>query len=150
MHILFSLAVAATIAGAGGFSARQETPAKAPRKGDSIVVRGCLTGTALEATDLGSVDATGGLSSGVTFRLTGDKDLLKQLRDEHDGKVVEVGGQLKSDLPKESVATRKVGKMRIVIGTPATNPVSQEAETKRSFPVLEVKSYGGGTVSCGR
>jgi hypothetical protein len=86
----------------------------------------------------------------MTFRLTGDKALLKQLRDEHDGKVVEVEGVLKSELPKESVATRKVGRMRITIGTPSANPASQEAETRRSLPVLEVTAFDGSTTSCGR
>jgi hypothetical protein len=154
MHTLLNASVILLMtAGAGAVShgPEQEPPAaKTPRKGDTIVVKGCLTGQALEATDLGSVDVTGALSSGVTFRLTGDRNLLKQLRDEHDGKVVEVEGLLKSDLPKESAATRKVGKMRIVIGTPAASPISQEAETKRSLPVLEVKSFDGSTVTCGR
>ena len=135
-----------------GVSALQkENPtSRGPRKGDTVVVRGCLTGQALEATDLSWADATGLLSSGTTFRLTGDKSRLKQLRDEHDGKVVEVEGVLKSELPKESAATRTVGKVRITIGTPSTPATSREDEARRSLPVLEVKSYEGGTVTCGR
>lgn len=132
-------------------AAQKEKPvSREPKKGEAIVVKGCLTGQALEATELGSVDATGALSSGVTFRLTGDKNLLKQMRDEHDGKVVEVNGILKSDLPRESVVSRKVGRMRITLGTPSVNPAAQEAETRRSLPVLEVKSFDGSTVTCGR
>ena len=129
---------------------KEKDSSKPPKKGDTIMVRGCLTGQALEATELGSTDVAGALSSGVTFRLTGDRTLLKQMRDEHDGKVVDVQGILKSDLPSQSVASRKVGKMRITIGTPAANPASQEAETRRSLPVLEVKSFDGSTTSCGR
>jgi len=130
-------------------AAQVEKPAKLPKKGDSIAVRGCLTGTALEATDLANQDITGLLASGVTFRLTGDKNLLKRLRDEHDGKIVDVEGLLKSELPKETVQTRKVGKMKITIGTPSA-PTSATAETKRSLPVLEVTSYDGGSTSCSR
>ena len=129
---------------------KQEDRARPPRKGEAIVVKGCLTGQALDATEIGPGDATAALSSGVTFRLTGDKVTLKALRDEHDGKVVEVSGVLKSDLPRDSAASGKLGRMRITVGTPPANPMSQEAQAKRSVPVLEVKSYEGGSVTCGR
>ena len=128
----------------------KEKPSSPPKKGEAVVVRGCLTGSALEATNLGSSDVIPELSSGITFRLTGDRTLLKQMRDKHDGRIVEVEGILKSDLPQENVHTRKVGKMRITIGSPAANPGSPQAETRRSLPVLEVKSFDGSTTSCGR
>ena len=147
---LLVCALVLTVGASAAAAQKEKDASRPPKKGDAIMVRGCLTGQALEASELGSTDITGALSSGVTFRLTGDKTLLKQMRDEHDGKVVEVQGVLKSNLPAQSVATRNVGKMRITIGTPATNPASQEAETKRSLPVLEVKSVNGSTTSCGR
>ena len=125
-------------------------PTSSGKKGDKITVRGCLTGTALEATDLGTTDATSVLATGVTFRLTGDKKLLKQLRDEHDGKLVDVEGVLKSDLPNQGIAGRKVGKMRVTIGAPAASPASPEAEARRAVPILEVKSYESAGTRCGR
>ena len=140
----------AVLAGSAATAQNGSPSSRAPKKGDAVVVKGCLSGQALEATELGSKDATGALSNGVTFRLTGDKTLLRQLRDEHDGKIVDVEGVLKSDLPKESVASRKVGRMRITIGTPAQSPNSQEAATRRALPVLEVTSYNGSTTTCGR
>jgi hypothetical protein len=138
------------LAHAAPASQKEERPSRPPKKGDAIVVRGCLTGQALEATELGRTDSTGALSNGLTFRLTGDKNLLKQMREEADGKVVDVEGILRSELPSQSVATRKVGRMRITIGSPAASPNSQEAETRRSLPVLEVRSFNGSTTSCGR
>ncbi len=127
---------------------QKETPAaRGVKKGDQIVVRGCLNGGALEATDLGDAGMSAELSSGMTFRLTGDKALLKQLREEHNGRVIEVEGVLKSDLLKESVASRKIGKMKVTIGTPSPNTMS---ETQRSLPVLEVKSFDGSRTTCGR
>lgn len=145
------IAIALAMLAASAATAQKGSPSsRAPKKGDAVVVKGCLSGQALEATELGSKDATGALSSGVTFRLTGDKTLLRQLRDDHDGKIVDVEGVLKSDLPRESVASRKVGRMRITIGTPAQSPNSQEAATRRSLPVLEVTSYNGSTTTCGR
>lgn len=127
---------------------QNETPAnKGVKKGDQIIVRGCLNGGALDATDLGNAGMSSELSGGVTFRLTGDKTLLKQLREEHNGRLIEVEGVLKSDLLKENVASRQIGKVKVTIGTPSPNAMS---ETQRSLPVLEVKSFEGSRTTCGR
>jgi hypothetical protein len=86
----------------------------------------------------------------MTFRLTGKKDLLKQLREKHDRQVVSVRGVLKSDLPREEGQSRNVGRMRITIGGATPNPNSPYAETRRVLPVLEVRSFDGGETSCAR
>jgi hypothetical protein len=124
--------------------------AKDIKKGDKISVTGCLSGTALEATNLSRTDGSAPFAGGLTFRLTGDKSLLKDLREKHDGKIVDVEGVLKSELTQNTAATRKVGKMHVTIGTPAAVPGRPETETQRSLPVLELKSFEGGPTSCGR
>ena len=130
-------------------AAQKEEPRRGTmKKGDPIGVRGCLTGGALEVTDLGTTEAAAGYMTPVTFRLTGDKKLLKQMRDEHDGKLVDVEGVLKSDMPSQNVQSRKLGRMRITIGAPPARPGSPDAEARRSLPVLEVKAFNGSTTSC--
>jgi hypothetical protein len=129
---------------------QEKTSAALPKKGDTIVVKGCLNGGALESTDFANVDATGEVPDRLTFRLTGDKARLKQLRDKYDGKLVDVEGVLKSDLSQQGVQTRRIGKMRVTIGAPPSNPAAPDAQAKRSLPVLEVKSFEGGATSCGR
>jgi hypothetical protein len=126
-----------------GVAQDEKGRSKPVRKGDTISVTGCLRGSALEATESDALEATGVLVGGMTFRLTGDKNLVKQLREKHDGKVVAVKGVLKSDLPQQSGQSRSVGKMRIAIGAPAPSPNSPEAESRRALPVLEVKSFDG-------
>jgi hypothetical protein len=123
---------------------------KGIKKGDKISVRGCLSGAALEATDVSGTDGSSPFAGGLTFRLTGDKSMLKELREKHDGKIVDVAGVLKSELTQNTAATRKVGKMHVTIGTPAAVPGRPDTETQRSLPVLELKSFNGGTTSCGR
>jgi hypothetical protein len=125
----------------------QKPPSKPPKKGDAISVKGCLTGGALQATEVEGLEGTGLLEEGLTFRLTGNKALLKSLRDKHDRKLVAVAGVLKSDLPHLAGQTRSVGRMRITIGgvTPDPNAI---AENRRVLPVLEVKSFDGGETSC--
>lgn len=140
------------LAAAGGAQEREEKTASKPvRKGDSVTVKGCLAGGALEATEAPALEASGVLATGLTFRLTGDKGLLKDLRESHDRRVVTVTGVLKSDLPKEAAQSGKVGRMRITIGGVNASPHSPQAENRRVLPVLEVKSFNGaGATSCGR
>ncbi len=133
-----------------GAAQKEAPPSGGVKKGDVISVRGCLTGSALEATDIGTKDALDALASGTTFRLTGDKNLLKQMRDKHNHRVVDVEGVLKSDLGNDGVASRKVGKMRITIGAPNAHPGTPETDSRRSLPVLQVKSFEGSTTSCER
>lgn len=138
------------LAGAGFADAVAQPGTRGPQKGDVIVVRGCLKGNSLEAAELKSAEGSELPSNGMTFRLTGEKALLKQLKEEHDARVVSVEGVLKSDLPKETVTSRRIGGVRIGIGSPETNPGSREAESRRSVPVLQVKSFDGSTIVCGR
>jgi hypothetical protein len=133
---------------------QQEKPAaKLPQKGDTIVVKGCLKGSSLEATETGILNSEATMMTALVYRLTGDKDLLKQMRTEHDGQVVEVTGILKSKLPAANEERgMTLGKSRITvgIGTPHVGSPAT-AEVNRSIPVLEAKSYEGAAVNmrCG-
>ena len=122
-----------------------------PKKGDTISVHGCLRGGALESTDVEWAEARVPLANGLTFRLTGDKNLLKDLRKSHDAHLVSVTGVLKSDLSQQGLeTTAKIGGMRIGIGAPSANPASPDAANRRSVPQLDVKSFEGGATSCAR
>ena len=144
MRALFILM--ALTAGAGP---DQERPAeKPPKKGDTVVVRGCLSGPVLQSTDLKIADRANTVESAVAFRLAGDKDLLKQMRKEEDGKIVEVTGVLKSDLPRSDTHRgKKVGNTRIVVGV--GRPQTMPEQGPPHMPVLEVKSYEPRAIACG-
>jgi hypothetical protein len=135
-----------------GVIAQDKAPSDTPpsKKGDKIAIYGCLKGSALEATDVGGSEDVSPVTQGMTFRLTGDKALLKEMKEKHDKKVVEVRGVLKSDLLPASWGERTVGNTRISIGAPTTGSASANDEAKRSVPVVEVKSYEGRDISCGR
>jgi hypothetical protein len=76
--------------------------------------------------------------------------VLKQLRGEHDDTLVEVTGILKSTLPPTGeLRGKQIGKSRVFIGIGAP-PTSPASEANRSIPVLEVVSYEGNGVRCGR
>ena len=64
--------------------AAQDKPAAAPpsKKGDAIAIYGCLRGSSLEATDFGGAsEDVSPVTGGLTFRLTGDKALLKVMKE---------------------------------------------------------------------
>ena len=129
----------------------KEPPAKktTPEKGDAIRVKGCLEGPTLESTETSMSDETGHVATAFTYQLRGDKKLLKQLRDEHDGKVVEVNGILKSDLPQDNaIRGKKLGKTKITVGLGATPTQRGGAAADPPLPVLEVKSYEGSGARC--
>ena len=142
---VIALSVAATVA------QEQEKPdTKPPDKGDTVIVKGCLHGTALEATETQRVDESGLLATSLTYRLTGKKDVLKQLRDEHDDTLVEITGVLKSNLPPAGeMRGKQIGKSRVYIGIGAPQPGAMP-EANRSIPVLQVVSFDGNGVRCRR
>ena len=70
-----------------GVSLSAQTAApKPPKKGDTIIVRGCLRGSAVEDADLMVEDTEGEVKENdavpdLTYRLQGDKSVLKELKD---------------------------------------------------------------------
>jgi hypothetical protein len=123
---------------------------KTPGKGDAVIVKGCLTGPTLASVETVTTDDTGRTSAPLTYQLKGDKALLKRMREEHDGKVVEVTGVLKSPLPHDNSQHGKtMGKTKVTFGI-GTPPAQKGApDLQSALPVLEVKSYDGAGARCG-
>lgn len=130
---------------------QEPSAAKQPQKGDSIVVKGCLRGRSLESTETSIADSDSSMMTNLVYRLSGDKALLKKMREQHDGSLVEVTGILKSTLPPpDGMHGTTIGKTRVRIGIGSSNIGSgANAEANRSLPVLEVKNYEGVPVKCG-
>lgn len=125
-----------------------------PKKGDRIIVKGCLQGQTLSATETrlesAEEDAAGTLYTAFTYQLKGNKDLLKKLRSEHQGRVVQVTGELKSNLQIDTRRGVQIGNTRIVVGANPTAADPMVRQAAEPLPVLEVKSFEGVNVECGR
>jgi hypothetical protein len=124
---------------------------KPPRKGDAVTIRGCLRGSAVEQADLMVEDSEGQFSENdsvptLTYRLQGDKAVLKELKDDHDRMIVQVKGILRSEISRSGVGT-DVGRTRISIGVDPRNP-TRGAE--QPLPVLEAISFEATKTSCGK
>jgi hypothetical protein len=112
-------------------SAAQDPPrdqTKIPERGDTITVEGCLDGSTIKDID-----------TGLTFRLKGEKALIKQLGKEHKGHMDKLTGVLKSELRMGGVKGKRVGNTVISIGgaEARTSPGAMQQELN---PVLEVKT----------
>ena len=116
-----------TLSSGGAPQDRPEPKPKIPEKGDTIVVKGCLSGSMLQDSE-----------SGRTYRLKGEKGLMKVLTKEHKGHMDEVTGELKSSLLTGSTRSKQVGKTKISIGVADTRNTGVADEYN---PVLQVKSF---------
>ena len=115
-----------------------------PKKGDRVIARGCVGGGVLETLDISTTDGKAREVAALTFRLTGDKKLLKTLKEEHTDHSDRLTGVLKTDLPDEKKALgTRIGNTSIGIGM--ANP---NASTQRALPVLEVKEFEHTDIKC--
>jgi hypothetical protein len=128
---------------------QQNEKPRVPKKGERIVIKGCLRGSAVEGAETMVEDAEGVPRSqeqvpSLTYRLQGDKGLLKDLKTKHDRMVVEVKGILRSELTSSGIGA-DVGRTRISVGV---DPKSMRGS--EPVPVLEATSFEGSTVSCSK
>lgn len=138
------IALTAGIALAGA----QEKPTDiVPRRGDAVIVRGCISGGTIVSSETEVRDSTGKYSHYVTYRISGNKKIINPLKKEHEGHLDVLIGILKSDLPESNAPRgKRLGNTRITIGVgvqPRTDPRSYEA-----MPVLEVKEIEHTGASC--
>jgi len=132
-------------------AAQQSEKERMPKKGDVITIKGCLRGSAVESAYVLAIgDQEGDEHAAnhvptLTYRLQGEKSLLKDLKQKHDRMVVEIKGILRSELSRGALGT-DVGRTRITIGVDPRTARGAE----QPLPVLEAKSFEGSTVSCGK
>jgi hypothetical protein len=107
-----------------------EPKAVEPRKGDAVIVTGCITGPTIEETD-----------TLRTYRLTGEKAIVKELAKAHNGHIDEVSGILKSTLIAPATRSKQIGKTRITIGAVESRSTSDHRAPMPELPVLSVKSF---------
>lgn len=124
---------------------QEKKPVGPPKKGDTVVVRGCYKGSALESTGISRKDGEEHLTEPLRYRLTGDKEVLKTMKAEHDAEVVVVTAELRTDLPKPGAAAR-VGNSRIAVGVGASRGMMPEPPPP--VPVLKVSSFESTGISC--
>lgn len=136
-------------------AAQDKESDRMPKRGDAVIVRGCIDGSTVVSTDIQVRDSSASYAGEVTYRMSGDKKVVNPIKKEHKGHVDVLTGTLKSDLPDANAPREtRVGRTRIVIGAgPQSGPEAQRpfgagSQGPPSFPVLEVKEIEHTGVSC--
>ena len=115
---------------------RQE--AKEPKRGDNVTVVGCLTGSVLESSQTAGPGSDSRFEP-TTFRLTGDKKTMEQIRKEHSGHLDRIIGVLKTDLPRNVTRGKRIGNTNVTVGIGASR--GMQPEPPPPMPVIEVKGF---------
>jgi|SRR5882672_2731635 len=109
-------------------------------KGDTIVVRGCVSGSLLKDLRAQKTEPLTGSETAVVYRLTGEKKLLQVIQKEHQDQVIDVSGVLASNPASPStVHSKTMGKTRVFVGA-GRQETSEPAKTP-SYPILRVTSF---------
>jgi hypothetical protein len=126
---------------------RADEPSKPPKRGDIVIAKGCLRGGVLESADLNKPDGGARSAEFATFRLTGDKKTMDEIRKEHDGHSDAITGELGTDLPSTTqVRGKQIGKTRITVGVGPSRGMGPEPPPP--MPVLRVTSIEHTGTTC--
>ena len=128
----------------------KKKPEGPPKKGDIVVVKGCFKGSALESSSISKAgeDEEGEnehFTEPLRYRLTGDKNVLKAMKANHDAEVVVVTAELRTNLPTRSPGAR-VGNSRIQIGVGGSRGMLGDAPPP--VPVLKVSKFESTGITC--
>jgi len=110
------------------------------KKGGTLVVRGCVSGSLLKDLRAQKTDPVTGGETAVVYRMTGEKKLLQIIQKEHQDQVLDVTGVLASN-PNVSSTTRskQMGKARVFVGV-GSQETSMPAQPP-SYPSLRVTAF---------
>src|SRR5262249_50849425 len=102
---------------------KPEGGASGPKKGDIVTIRGCVSWPLLVQAGFWKVDITYQAATPYTYRLSGDKNLVKPLQKEHADTIVEVTGVLKSTAtPPPATRGKDYGKTKVYVRASGQNP----------------------------
>ena len=109
-------------------------------KGDTLVVRGCVSGSLLNDLRGQKMDPVSGGETSVVYKLTGEKKLLQIIQKEHQNQVLDVTGVVTSNSNASSTTrSKQMGKARVYVG--AGNQQSSMPAQSASYPTLRVSAF---------
>jgi hypothetical protein len=122
---------------------------KVPKDSVEIVTAGCLKGRVFTAVGRAEEESTrkGPNVTGMSFRVSGKKDVMKTVKD-HDGHFVEISGLvLKSSIAGPPPGAR-IGNTRVTVG-PGRDPLTASMKTPGGgVPVMDISALRDLAPSC--
>ena len=117
---------------------------KPPRRGDKVVVKGCIANATIDSNEVTGADKESRYFEFVTFRLTGDKQVLADIRKDHVGHADVLQAELRSELPKPGQTGMTIGNSRVTFGVGR----GMAPEQAPPLPVLKVSSIEHTGITC--
>jgi hypothetical protein len=133
-HAALVFALCVSVAASAAQDPVEKRGDKLPEKGSVITIKGCVTGSSTLQDD----------ETGLTYRLKGKKELLKDLGRQHKGHVDELTGILQSSLLMSGMKSTQVGNTTISIGAAE----SRNSGPRELHPIVEVTSLTHRDVAC--
>jgi hypothetical protein len=109
------------------------------KKGDPIVIQGCVSGSLLKDLRHQKTEAVTGAETAVVYRLIGEKKLLRIIQKEHQDQVLEVIGVAESNHDNTATHTKEMGRVRLFVG--AGEQETSQPGKPPSYPTLRVTSF---------
>jgi hypothetical protein len=144
LSVLALFAVTALTAGGGSVVSGQTTDAPKPKstRATPQIIQGCLTGSIISSIEVDEVSAPLELPPGATLRLAGAKDLVRSLKKEHNGHLLELSGKMKGSFGPPT-PTRSFGGVSVGInGAHAQGPNTPSVPSMPSFDVKAFRYVG--------
>jgi len=139
-------AIAASImmiaAGICAYAAQKPEEGAVPpsKKGETLVIRGCVSGSLLKDLRAQKTEAVTGAETAVVYRLTGEKKLLQIIQKEHQDQVLDVTGVLASNTSVSSTTrSKQMGKARVYVG--AGHQETSDPAKPATYPSLRVTAF---------
>ena len=139
-------AIAASIlviaAGISVYAAQKPEDGAMPpsKKGETLVIRGCVSGSLLKDLRAQKTEPVTGAESAVVYRLTGEKKLLQIIQKEHQDQVLDVTGVLASNTSVSSTTrSKQMGKARVYVG--AGHQETSDPAKPPTYPSLQVTAF---------
>jgi hypothetical protein len=117
----------------------EDGPLSSSKKGDTIVVQGCVSGSLLKDLRHQKTEAVTGAETAVVYRLIGEKKLLRIIQKEHQDQVLEVVGVVESNPNNTSTHTKEMGRLRVLVG--AGEQETSQPGKPPSYPNFRVTSF---------
>lgn len=131
-----AVVVLASVTSASGQTTDEAKPKSTPSQ---QIIQGCLMGAVISSIEVDELSAPLELPPGATLRLAGSKDVVRSLKKDHNGHLLELSGKLKGSFgpptPTHSIGGVTVG----ISGSPTASGPNTPAVP--SMPSFEVKAF---------
>ncbi len=117
-----------------------DVPKPKPPQPPLQILQGCITGSIISSIQVDEQSSPMALPVGATLRVAGSKEVVRVLKTEHNGHILEMTGKMKGSFgPPTQTTTKAFGKLSVGVG--GAQSVGPNTPGVPSMPSFEVQSF---------